>query len=52
MDPQGKLQKENNTLGTERLESIDELYRNKIIIIVFLHKNEATVWRQRDKVNI
>ena len=34
MDRQGRMEKENKTLGTERYENIDCLYINKYIFIV------------------
>ena len=34
MDREGRMEKKNKTLGTERCENIDTLYINKIIIII------------------
>ena len=38
MDCQGRMKKENKTLGTERCENIDTLYINTIIIITIIIK--------------
>ena len=35
-DPQGRMEKENKTLATERCKNIDTLYINKIIIIIII----------------
>ena len=36
MDQQGRMEKENKTVGTERCKNIDTPYRNKIIIIIII----------------
>ena len=36
MDRQGRMEKENKTLGTERCENIDTLHINKNIIIIII----------------
>jgi hypothetical protein len=37
MDRQGRKEKKNKTVGTERSENIDSLYINKIIIFVAIN---------------